>query len=266
MLNGLAQAITEPRVYHLLTGLTRSFTERDERLWRTLVLYPPVPHCESPSQLSYTYFAARPADPSTAAAASSPVVMAATVIESFAVPCRSRASAPRASASVSSLLCRRGLGLLPQFSGLRCASVPLKVKLAAVSARSRVVRRGAVVCDVQETAVQRNSTPNFYVPDVTKATWQSLVLDSSVPVLVDFWAPWCGPCRMIEPTVAKLAKVYGGKLKCYKLNTDENPDIATQYGIRSIPTMMIFKNGEKKDTVIGAVPESTLVTSIEKFV
>ncbi|KAJ8506264.1 hypothetical protein OPV22_007150 [Ensete ventricosum] len=184
--------------------------------------------------------------------------MAATVIESFAVPCRSRASAPRASASVSSLLCRRGLGLLPQFSGLRCASVPLKVKLAAVSARSRVVRRGAVVCDVQETAVQ--------LPDVTKATWQSLVLDSSVPVLVDFWAPWCGPCRMIEPTVAKLAKVYGGKLKCYKLNTDENPDIATQYGIRSIPTMMIFKNGEKKDTVIGAVPESTLVTSIEKFV
>ncbi|URE01120.1 Thioredoxin [Musa troglodytarum] len=188
--------------------------------------------------------------------------MAATVIESFAVPCRSRsaapASAPRASASVSSPLGRRGLGLLPQFSGLRCASVPLKVKLAAVAARSRVVGRGAVVCEVQETAVQ--------LPDVTKATWQSLVLDSSVPVLVDFWAPWCGPCRMIEPTIAKLAKVYEGKLKCYKLNTDENPDIATQYGIRSIPTMMIFKTGEKKDTVIGAVPESTLVTSIEKFI
>ncbi|XP_042378054.1 thioredoxin M2, chloroplastic-like isoform X2 [Zingiber officinale] len=71
---------------------------------------------------------------------------------------------------------------------------------------------------------------------------------------------------MIEPTVAKLAKVYEGKLKCYKLNTDENSEIANQYGIRSIPTVMIFKSGEKKDTVIGAVPESTLATSIEKFI
>lgn len=131
----------------------------------------PSPNHESPSQLSYTYFAARHADPSTAqagaAAATSPVVMAATVIQSFAVPCRSRAaapaSAPRASGSFSSPLGRRALGLLPQFSGLRCASVPLKVKLAAVAARSRVVRRGAVVCEVQETAVQRNVSTSCYI-------------------------------------------------------------------------------------------------------
>lgn len=71
---------------------------------------------------------------------------------------------------------------------------------------------------------------------------------------------------MIEPTIVKLAKAYEGKLKCYKLNTDNNPDIATQYGIRSIPTVMIFRNGEKKEAVIGAVPESTLVSTIEKFV
>ncbi|RRT41858.1 hypothetical protein B296_00026811 [Ensete ventricosum] len=71
---------------------------------------------------------------------------------------------------------------------------------------------------------------------------------------------------MIEPTIVKLAKAYEGKLKCYKLNTDNNPDIAAQYGIRSIPTVMIFRNGEKKDAVIGAVPESTLVSTIEKFV
>lgn len=71
---------------------------------------------------------------------------------------------------------------------------------------------------------------------------------------------------MIDPVIGKLSKAYEGKLKCYKLNTDENPDIATQYGIRSIPTMIIFKNGEKRDAVIGAVPESTLIMCIEKFI
>lgn len=70
---------------------------------------------------------------------------------------------------------------------------------------------------------------------------------------------------MIHPIIDKLAKEYSGKLQCYKVNTDESPTIATQYGIRSIPTVIIFKNGEKKDAVIGAVPESTLTTCIEKF-
>lgn len=103
------------------------------------------------------------------------------------------------------------------------------------------------------------------VPAVTDRTWQSLVLKADGPVLVEFWAPWCGPCRMIHPVIGELAQQYAGKLKCFQLNTDDSPSIATQYGIRSIPTIMIFINGEKKDAVIGAVPKTTLSASIEKF-
>jgi thioredoxin 1 len=86
-----------------------------------------------------------------------------------------------------------------------------------------------------------------------------------VPVLVDYWAPWCGPCRMIAPLVDEIAAEYGDKLRVLKLNTDESPDTATKYGIRSIPTVMVFKNGQKMDAVIGAVPKSTLVQTIEKY-
>jgi len=100
---------------------------------------------------------------------------------------------------------------------------------------------------------------------VTDSNFEEIVLKSSVPVLVDFWAPWCGPCRMIAPLIDELAEDYEGRLKAVKLNTDESPNVATEYGIRSIPTVMIFKGGVKMDTVIGAVPKTTLTSTIEKY-
>ena len=102
-------------------------------------------------------------------------------------------------------------------------------------------------------------------PQVTDASFKQDVLDSDVPVLVDFWAPWCGPCRMVAPVVDEIAEQYADKIKVVKLNTDENPNVANQYGIRSIPTLMIFKGGQRVDMVVGAVPKSTLANTIEKY-
>nr|YP_010728636.1 thioredoxin [Phymatolithon calcareum]WEA76909.1 thioredoxin [Phymatolithon calcareum] len=103
------------------------------------------------------------------------------------------------------------------------------------------------------------------VPQIEDSTFEKEVLKSTRPVLVDFWAPWCGPCRMVATAVDQIADEYSKNIKVVKVNTDENPGTATFYAIRSIPTLMIFHNGEKVDTVIGAVPKSTLENKIQKY-
>ena len=89
---------------------------------------------------------------------------------------------------------------------------------------------------------------------VTDNNFESEVLNSNVPVLVDFWATWCGPCRLIAPIIEELSGEYEGKAKICKLDVDNNQRVATQFGIRSIPTLLIFKNGKVVDNIIGAVP------------
>ena len=96
------------------------------------------------------------------------------------------------------------------------------------------------------------------VGKVSDATFEADVLKSSEPVVVDFWAEWCGPCRMIAPALEEIAGSMGAKVKIVKLNVDENPATATKYGIMSIPTLMIFKNGELASRQIGAAPKQKL--------
>jgi thioredoxin 1 len=94
--------------------------------------------------------------------------------------------------------------------------------------------------------------------EVTDANFESEVIKSDTPVLVDFWAPWCGPCRMVAPIVDELSAEYDGKVKFVKLNTDDNVRTASQFGIRSIPTLLVFKGGEVAGQIIGFRPKSDL--------
>ncbi len=96
------------------------------------------------------------------------------------------------------------------------------------------------------------------------ATFEKEVLKSDVPVLVDFWAVWCGPCKAIAPTVDELAKQYKGKVKVAKMDVDEHQQVPQQYGIRSIPTLLVFKGGRVVDTIVGAVSKSKLEDSLKK--
>ncbi len=101
---------------------------------------------------------------------------------------------------------------------------------------------------------------------LTDATFDAEVLKSNIPVLIDFWATWCGPCRMIAPSIEELAVEYAGKAKICKLDVDNNQMVAQNYGIRSIPTLLLFKNGEVVDQIVGAVPKAQIEARLKAHI
>ncbi|OGP91202.1 MAG: thioredoxin [Deltaproteobacteria bacterium RBG_16_48_10] len=106
-----------------------------------------------------------------------------------------------------------------------------------------------------------NESSLFHVND---KNFTSEVLQSDLPVLVDFWATWCGPCKSISPIIDEIAKEYSGRIRIGKLNVDENPAIPSQYSVRGIPTLILFKGGKILEQIVGAVPKTRLVAMIEK--
>jgi len=104
------------------------------------------------------------------------------------------------------------------------------------------------------------------IVEISDSTFDQEVLQSEVPVLVDFWAPWCGPCRAIAPVIEELSGDYAGKLKVAKCNVDDNPKTPGKYGVRAIPTLILFKNGSVSEQITGAVAKSQITAAIDKAV
>lgn len=105
-----------------------------------------------------------------------------------------------------------------------------------------------------------------HVVEASDSTFEQEVLKATVPVLVDFWAPWCGPCKMVAPIVEELAKEYDGRIKVVKMNVDDNKQFAGRYNVRAIPNLIFFKDGQHQEQIVGAVDKKELIKAIEKLV
>ncbi|XP_068660872.1 uncharacterized protein [Aristolochia californica] len=99
---------------------------------------------------------------------------------------------------------------------------------------------------------------------VTGSTWETCVLKSDIPVLVEFWTSWCGPCRMVHPIISEIAAEYAGEIKCFKLNADEDYEVASECAVKSVPTVVFFKNGKKLESITGTMPKDVYVEAIRR--
>ena len=122
------------------------------------------------------------------------------------------------------------------------------------------------MCDVQDFPIKRFFAKWGYSSVQTDNNFDEEVIKSNEPVLVDFWAEWCGPCKMIAPSVENISSEYEGKLKVGKLDVDSNPNVSSTYGIRSIPTLLIFKNGAPVDQIVGAVAQNVIESKVDNHI